>query len=356
MTKTTDDYPLRRFTFDDPDDVTTTTEDHSTPAQTDQDITAPTDPRNTAPNTAPDSAPADLNAPRDAHPVQDMPHDIITSNAARADDIPTADLGTFISPEAVLEHDHIGEALSKAQRPWRRLMVDAVSLRPGDNLLDIGCGVGDLTLDLQKSAPKNVSLTGLEADPAVLKTAQSRSTGVVWRFGDIADGLFENADFDAATSAFSLGRFTDPEDALAAARNALKRNGGRIIVAVWSAGPPGAVRRTLLDLMSRHTIPEVVRSYASQFSLGSTKELGAVANAAGFSDIMLQRRRETVKFRSLDAFIDIELRQMPLGDKVNPVQRAGLLAEARNHLHRRIKRDGKFIVPLDAVLLSARRL
>lgn len=261
----------------------------------------------------------------------------------------------LVRPEALVEHDHVMIAATKARAPWRRLMVDATAARAGENVLDIGCGVGELTLDLLKAAPDGTSITGLEADPQLLKVAQQQSNGVVWRFGDIADGVFEGADFDVATCAFSLGRFTDPEDALAATRTALKP-GGRIIIAAWSAGPEDSVRRVVLDLLSRHSSPDVINSYASQFSLGSAKALGSAANAAGFNDILLQRRRETVKFDSLDAFIDVELKQMPLADKVNPVQRAGLMAEARNRLHRRIKRDGRFVAALDAVLLSARRL
>lgn len=261
----------------------------------------------------------------------------------------------LVSPQALAEDYSLYQAIAASQQPWRALMVDAMALRAQENALDMGCSGGDLTLDLHAAAPKDVAITGLEADPQWLKYAQSRSNAVAWRFGDIADGMFENAQFDAISCAFSLGRFTDPEDALAACRLAL-RSKGRLIVAAWSAGPEDSVRRTLLEIFSRHTPPEVTRAYAAQFSLGASKELGGAANAAGFGEIMLQKRRETVRFDSLEQFIDTEIAAIPLADRVNPVHRAGMLAEARNKLHRRIKRDGRFIAPLDAVLLSARRL
>lgn len=247
------------------------------------------------------------------------------------------------------------ESAAIVQAPWHKFVMDSANLKADDRVLDLGCGSGALSLYVQQNASKPVSITGLEANPELYQIAQSRSSQIEWRLGDITDGHFNGAGFDVAMSAFSLGRFNDPEDALVGARMAL-RSKGRIVVSAWSAGASDGVRRMLIDLISRHASPVFTASYAAQFSLGVAKMLGAAANAAGFSSIMLQRRREWTKFPSLENFVDAEIAISPLAHKVNPVQRAGLMAEARNKLHKRVKRDGKFVVPLESVVLTAKRL
>ena len=64
-------------------------------------------------------------------------------------------------------------ALFTRERTWRRAVVRAANLAPGDHLIDVGCGTGTLLRDLMISCPQ-AGLAGVEPDPAALAIARRK--------------------------------------------------------------------------------------------------------------------------------------------------------------------------------------
>ena len=62
-------------------------------------------------------------------------------------------------------------ATATAHRAHDDAALAAVGLRPGLDVLDLGCGVGDLTLRLWDAVLLGGSVTGLDASASVLATA-----------------------------------------------------------------------------------------------------------------------------------------------------------------------------------------
>ncbi|HWA92658.1 MAG TPA: cyclopropane-fatty-acyl-phospholipid synthase family protein [Rhizomicrobium sp.] len=70
-------------------------------------------------------------------------------------------------------YEHPGDSLDKAQLNKRRRITAKLDLKPGQRVLDIGCGWGGLGLHMAQSAP--VDVTGVTLSEEQLKIAQERA-------------------------------------------------------------------------------------------------------------------------------------------------------------------------------------
>ena len=129
---------------------------------------------------------------------------------------------------------------------WRRAAVDAV-VRPGDAVLDVACGTGDLALE---ASARGARVTGLDFSPEMLERARRKSCAVEWVEGDALALPFDDGSFDAATIGFGVRNLADAGRGLAELRRVL-RPGGRIAVLEITRprGPLAAFYRVWFDAL-----------------------------------------------------------------------------------------------------------
>ncbi len=102
-------------------------------------------------------------------------------------------------------------------------------LKPGMSLLDCGCGVGSITLDLAELvAPGNV--IGVDMDNVQLEVARANAqkrglTNVTFEQGNVYELRFASGMFDAVLAHTLLYHLSDPLRALKELRRVLKPNG-----------------------------------------------------------------------------------------------------------------------------------
>ncbi len=103
-----------------------------------------------------------------------------------------------------------------AEAAWRELIAQA-DLRPGQRVLDLGCGTGGLTL-LIKGLHPDVEAVGLDPDPPALARARRKAerAGLSIRFEQgFGDSLpHPDASFDRVLSAFVLHHVASEEKVL----------------------------------------------------------------------------------------------------------------------------------------------
>src|SRR5947199_5298595 len=97
------------------------------------------------------------------------------------------------------------------QIPFYEAAFDAIKLRPGTTLLDVGCGAG-LALELARTRGADVS--GLDAAEGLLTVARERLPDADLRQGDIEDLPYRDDAFDAVTAFNSVQYAADPVQAL----------------------------------------------------------------------------------------------------------------------------------------------
>jgi ubiquinone/menaquinone biosynthesis C-methylase UbiE len=136
-------------------------------------------------------------------------------------------------PDDVYTHGH-GDAVLRSHR-WRTAANSAAyllgHLRPGLDLLDVGCGPGTLTVDLAaRVAPGRV--VGVDVEPEVVAAAADRAReagrpGIEFVAGDFRDAGLPAAGFDVVHAHQVLQHLRDPVGALAAMAR-LARPGGLV--------------------------------------------------------------------------------------------------------------------------------
>ena len=189
-------------------------------------------------------------------------------------------------------------------RLWKNALVDVLNPRPGEKLLDVAGGTGDIAFRIARrqvergAAEPDVAVCDINA--AMLSVGRDRAAdrgllkGITWTTGDAERLPFPDASFDAYTIAFGLRNVTDIDQALREAVRVLKP-GGRYYCLEFSKVTSAPLAR-LYDTYSSRTLPllgkyvardpdsyqylhESIRRFPPQ------RELADRMRAAGFANV-----------------------------------------------------------------------
>ncbi len=188
-------------------------------------------------------------------------------------------------PEDVYTHGHHASVLRSHR--WRTVENSAPHLldrlRPGLDVLDVGCGPGTITADLaRRVAPGRVLGIDRSADVVAEAAAAVVGTGAEVRVGDVY-ALDEPDDaFDVVHAHQVLQHLTDPVAALVEMRRVCRPDG---VVAVRDADYEAFTWAPAVDGVDRWlaTYREVARSNGAEPDAG--RHLKRWALEAGFSEV-----------------------------------------------------------------------
>jgi arsenite methyltransferase len=139
----------------------------------------------------------------------------------------------------------------------RRRVRHALALRPGERVLDIGCGPGFLTGEVAAEVGPNGWASGVDISESVLAVARHRSAGqpyaawIDFTEGDAIALPFPDASFDAAVATQVYEYVRDVPAALAELNRVLRPGGRAVIVdtdresMVWHSSDPARMTRVL---------------------------------------------------------------------------------------------------------------
>ena len=175
--------------------------------------------------------------------------------------------------------------------PFGQMAMEALRLRVGERVLDIGCGTGVTTRMLADALHPSGHAHGVDISSAMIDIARERvfHGGASFEVADAQVAAVEGAPFDAAFSRFGVMFFADPAAAFANLATALDP-GGRVAFVCWQAQPLNEwVAVPALAMLPIVGPPEMPPPDApGPFAFADQTRVEGLLAGAGFTDVVCE--------------------------------------------------------------------
>ena len=155
--------------------------------------------------------------------------------------------------------------------------AEAASVKPGDSVLDVGCGTGVLSREVADRAGSDGRVFGLDVNEDMLALTRRICPDIDWHQGDAGELPFDDTSFEAVVSQFALMFVPDQMAALQEMWRVLA-SGGRLAATVWWQSPGYPV---LAEIARERIGEDVATAVMDSFSLGDRAKLLKLFRSAG---------------------------------------------------------------------------
>jgi SAM-dependent methyltransferase len=242
-------------------------------------------------------------------------------------------------------------------RPVSDRLIAAAAAKPGERVIDVGCGCGATTIDFAERLRPGGAVLGLDISSPMLARARERAPQDLPARFELADATvydFEPEGADLVVSRFGVMFFADPARSFANLRKGLKP-GGRLAFACWREAKQNPFFVVPLREAGKHAppLPETNPQDPGPFAFADPTRVRRILSDAGFADIVMTPHDldlDVAIGRGLDAAVAAALAIGPTSrmlDGQSEAVRAAATTEIRRALAERARGDS---VPLGAAI------
>jgi SAM-dependent methyltransferase len=213
-------------------------------------------------------------------------------------------------------------------------LMKFAAAKPGDRVLDIGCGCGTTTMMLADAVGPSGSVTGVDISKPMLGLAKSRTKApnVTYIEADASTADLKPG-FTLAFSRFGVMFFADPAAAFKNIRESLDA-GGRVAFVCWRtlqenawAAEPIAAARDLLPPQ-----PPVDPHAPGPFAFADGHRLMGILMKAGFATFNGTKLDSAMNMGPLDEAVEVSMRVGPLAAALRDVNDDAIKDKIRERL------------------------
>jgi len=250
--------------------------------------------------------------------------------------------------------------------PLGEVAIERAALARGEEVLDVGCGCGQTTLQLASRVGDTGAVTGIDISAVMLARARERAAeagrGNVEFLNADAQTEALSGDRDLVFSRFGVMFFASPEAAFANLLKAL-RPGGRLTCLTWQGLAANPWMQVPLAAAAKHLPPKGPPpdpTAPGPFAYADSARVEGILAAAGFTEVgheSLERELLVGGGRSLDETVAFVAQLGPAAAALRDADealRARVLSELRSALEPYY--DGSGVrMPSAAWIVTARR-
>jgi SAM-dependent methyltransferase len=202
------------------------------------------------------------------------------------------------------------ERIAEQFLPAARVLVESAALRPGERVVDVGCGTGNAAL---LAAALGARVIGVDPASRLLEVARedaaARGLDAEFAVGDAAELPLDDGSADLVVSVFGVIFAPDPAAAVAELARVTSPS-GRVVLSAWIPG--GAISQAAR--MARGAIREArgAPPPAPPFAWHEPGALAELFAPYGFGEPALARERLAFTGPSLEDYLQAELENHPI--------------------------------------------
>jgi SAM-dependent methyltransferase len=223
--------------------------------------------------------------------------------------------------------------------PVSRILIERAGAKPGERVLDVGCGCGATTIAFaERVAPSGFAFGVDISVPMLARARQLAPKGLPLDFvlADATVYPFDPAGFELLASRFGVMFFAEPAVAFANMRRALVPS-GRLAFACWREPRENPWMMTPLQAVYQHVpkLPQLGPEDPGPFAFASEQRVQRILGEAGFTHIAMEPCNLALDLaigRGLEAAVETAL-------EIGPSSRAlaghppEVLEAAKNSIH-----------------------